>query len=88
MESVGVPQESPLTGLTLLELDLIHTVGVQIGGIRRGSKRILSPSGKDSLQGGDELLVLGTPAQIQDFRARLEPQLPAGQDPDIPNSSA
>lgn len=73
MESVVVPPRSPLAGRQLSELDLIHRVGVQIGGIRRGVERRLTLSGRDRLECGDELLVLGTHAQIKEFYALLTP---------------
>ncbi len=73
METLAVPPDSPLTGKPLLELDLIRKTGVQIGGIRRGSDQNLSPSGRDQLQAGDALLVLGTHAQIKEFAALLSP---------------
>ena len=77
METLTVPPDSPLTGKPLLELDLIRKTGVQIGGIRRGKEQSLSPSGRDQLQVGDALLVLGTHAQIKEFAALLA--LPVGE---------
>jgi CPA2 family monovalent cation:H+ antiporter-2 len=71
METLDVPDNSPLAGKPLLELDLIRKTGVQIGGIRRGREQNLSPSGRDSLQAGDALLVLGTHAQIKGFAQLL-----------------
>jgi CPA2 family monovalent cation:H+ antiporter-2 len=76
METVRVPEGSPLAGRPLRELDLIRRAGVQIGGIRRGKHRNLAPSGHDHFAPGDELLVLGTHARIKEFCALLNP--PAG----------
>ena len=73
METVVVPAGSPLAGRPLLELDLIRSVGVQIGGLRRGRERNLNLRGGDRFAVGDELLVLGTHTQIKDFVARLAP---------------
>lgn len=73
METLVVPSDSPLLGKTLLELNLIHRVGVQIGGIRRGTERNLSPSGRDQIQAGDALLVLGSHLQIKEFAGLLTP---------------
>jgi len=75
METLAVPQDSPLIEKPLLELDLIRKTGVQIGGIRRGSEQNLSPSGRDQLHAGDVLLVLGTHVQIKEFAALLSPPL-------------
>lgn len=71
METLEVPEYSSLAGKPLLELDLIRKTGVQIGGICRGSDTNLSPSGRDQLQPGDALLVLGTHAQIKEFAQLL-----------------
>lgn len=73
METVRVPEGSPLARRPLAELDLIRRAGVQIGGIRRGKSRNLSPRGGDHFEDGDELLVLGTHAQIKAFVGELAP---------------
>ena len=49
------------------DLDLIRKWGVQIAGIRQGPRQNLSPTGRDHFLGGDELLILGTHAQIRGF---------------------
>ena len=71
METVAVPPGCPLAGRPLAELDLIRKYGIQVGGIRRGTRRVLSPSGRDSFQVGDELLVLGLHTQIKEFAQQL-----------------
>jgi len=71
METLKVPPGCTLAGKPLLDLDLIGRFGVQIGGIRRGSRRNLSPRGSDSFDAGDELLLLGTHAQIAEFSLAL-----------------
>jgi CPA2 family monovalent cation:H+ antiporter-2 len=73
METVQVPQGCPLAGKPLLDLDLIRKYGVQIGGIRRGSRSTFSPGGKDHFAAGDELLLLGTHSQINEFCQHLTP---------------
>jgi monovalent cation:H+ antiporter-2, CPA2 family len=73
METLTVPQDCPLAGQPLLELDLIQKTGVQIGGIRHGKDLKASPSGRDQFQPGDALLVLGTHAQIKQFATLLSP---------------
>lgn len=71
METVQVPERCPMAGKTLAELDLIGNYGVQLGAIRQGTQRHVSPNGKDRFHAGDELLVLGTGSQIRDFRSAL-----------------
>jgi Trk K+ transport system NAD-binding subunit len=53
---------------------------VQVAGVERGGRRTLTPGAGDSIKAGDNLLVLGTPKQIQDFRDWLG-QPPGGEQP-------
>jgi len=72
MESVTVPAGSPAAGRTLGELSPARVHGVQIAGVNRRGLRILNPSAEEYLQVGDEVLVLGTPGQIREFKAWLQ----------------
>ncbi len=71
MESILVPAGSPAAGRDLKTLIPSQENRVQITGLRRGGARILNPGGDEYLREGDELLVMGTPEQIQGFRAWL-----------------
>ncbi len=71
LDTVTIPAGCPLAGKTLIELDLIRRYGIQIGGIRHGRKRRLTPAGDDRFEEGDELLVLGSQARIREFSACL-----------------
>jgi CPA2 family monovalent cation:H+ antiporter-2 len=71
MESIKIPLRGPAAGRTLAELALARTHGVQIAGVNHRGMRVLNPSAEERLQAGDEVLALGTPAQIQAFRAWL-----------------
>lgn len=71
MRSLQVPEWSRAAGRTLGELSLTQNHGVQIAGISRPGKRILNPSGQEMIEPGDEVLALGTPVQIRDFKAWL-----------------
>ncbi len=71
MEALPVPAWSRAANRTLVELSPAQNHGVQIAGISRGAKRILNPSGQEMIQPGDEVLALGTPVQIRDFKAWL-----------------
>ncbi len=55
---------SKLVGRTLANLRLSDALEVAIVGIRRGSRRLLSPRGNERLRPGDELIVEGEAAQI------------------------
>lgn len=81
METLTVPLRSPLSGKTFVDLDLIRRVGIQIGAIRRGPDHQILPRGHDRFADGDELLVLGTPAQISAFAALLSPRPADAPDP-------
>ena len=71
MQSLLVPPWSRGVGRTLTELALARTFGVQVAGIHRGGLRILNPRAEEKIAGGDELLALGTPGQIREFKTWL-----------------
>ncbi len=73
METLAVPEGSPLADKPLIELDLIRKAAVQVGGIDRGTTRVLAPAGQDRFSAGDRILVLGTPKQIEKFIQMLAP---------------
>ncbi len=68
METVELPGWSRAAGRTLGELSPAQRHGVQIAGVHRGGQRILNPSAQEHLSAGDEVLVLGTPVQIAEFK--------------------
>lgn len=76
MEALSVPRWSRAANRTLAELSPAQNHGVQIAGINRPGKRILNPSGQEMIEPGDEVLALGTPVQIRDFKSWL------GEEPD------
>jgi len=71
MQALGVPEWSRAAARTLGELAPAQTWGVQIAGVNRGGVRILNPSADERLGAGDEVLALGTPGQIREFKAWL-----------------
>lgn len=68
MEAMEVPGRSPAVGRSLLELSPAQRFGVQVAGVRRGSRRLLNPAGEERLAAGDDLLVLGPPVPIREFK--------------------
>jgi len=40
-----------------------------VAGVHRGGLRILNPSASETLLDGDEILLLGTPVQNQEFKS-------------------
>jgi CPA2 family monovalent cation:H+ antiporter-2 len=71
MESIMVPEGSAADGRSLGEISPARVHGVQIAGVNRGGNRILNPAGQEVLKAGDELLSLGTPGQLREFRGWL-----------------
>lgn len=71
LESLEVPENSPRTGRTLAELQILSLTGVQLMGIQRAERRILSPSGAEVLLPADRILALGTQSELRDLRAWL-----------------
>jgi len=67
MEVIEVDPASPRAGRSLFELQIPAMLGVQLAGIRRDGKVMLSPGGEEKILAGDELLVLGANNQIVDF---------------------
>lgn len=68
MEALVLPAWSRAAGRTLGELSPAQRHGVQIAGVHRGGLRILNPTAAETLRAGDEVLVLGTPVQIAEFK--------------------
>ncbi|MDB6169505.1 MAG: sodium/hydrogen exchanger [Verrucomicrobia bacterium] len=68
MESITLPMASRAAGQSLAELAPARVHGVQIAGVNRRGLRILNPSADERLQVGDEVLVLGAPPQIREFK--------------------
>lgn len=71
LETVVVEPDSPAAGRTLQELDPIRQFGVQVVALQRRGQRQTIPTGKDRIEPGDELLVLGTHEQIREFAGWL-----------------
>ncbi|HYP16847.1 MAG TPA: cation:proton antiporter [Opitutus sp.] len=71
MQAVAVPAWSRATGKSLGAIAPAQTFGVQIAGVHRSGVRILNPSADEKLQAGDEVLTLGTPEQLREFKSWL-----------------
>lgn len=66
LESCHV-NNSPHSGKRLSELGITQATGVRLVGIQRGDVRITNPTGADTLQEGDHLLLVGTLDQSRRF---------------------
>lgn len=71
LESVLIPDSFPFHGHTLAHLAVFKKTGVQILGIKRGTQTILNPSGSDTLQIGDDILILCENANLGRFQLWL-----------------
>jgi CPA2 family monovalent cation:H+ antiporter-2 len=72
MESIELPPGSGLHDRTLADIALGRAFGLQVAGINRAGRRFLNPGGDEKLYTGDQLLVLGSPDQIQAFKGALQ----------------
>ena len=61
----------PHAGKSLATLQIARITGVRVVGIQRGHKQIINPSGDQSLDAGDNLLVVGTLTELRAFRRWL-----------------
>jgi len=71
MELLTVPTESRAAELSLLQLSPASVHRVHIAGIQRAGVRILTPGADEVVKAGDELLALGSPDNLRDFKAWL-----------------
>jgi CPA2 family monovalent cation:H+ antiporter-2 len=67
LEQLTVPATSRHVGKSLGELALNSLFGIQVVGIERDQRPVLSPNRSESLQPGDQLLVLGTPERVNEM---------------------
>jgi CPA2 family monovalent cation:H+ antiporter-2 len=72
LESFTVPSTFPTGGHSLESLQIFGRTGVQVVGIHRNQNRILNPSGTEVLQPLDEILVVGSPAEVRSLKDLLE----------------
>jgi CPA2 family monovalent cation:H+ antiporter-2 len=66
--SLAVGAGSPTAGKTLAELDLRSRTGASVIAITRNGERLLMPSGKEKLEAGDTVVLVGTQEAVR--RAR------------------
>ncbi len=74
MVPIVIPSDASCVGKTLLESQWRERAGINVVMIKRGDMQIAPPGKEEMIFPGDELLVLGTDAQIQRLRALIRPQ--------------
>jgi CPA2 family monovalent cation:H+ antiporter-2 len=78
LETLPVPAGAHV-GRTLAELQIHRYTGVLIAGHGRSGQRRVNPPASQTLEVGDELLVLGGPKQIRDFKLWLQAEPFSGE---------
>lgn len=71
MEALRVPEWSRVVGQTLGQIAPAQNFGVQVAGVNRDGDRVLNPGADERISTDDEVLALGTPRQIREFKEWL-----------------
>ena len=71
-QSVPIGTDSPAVGKTLGELNIRSQLGASVIAIMRNQDRFLMPSGKETVQAGDILVMVGTHQAIRQSRELLQ----------------
>ena len=71
LETVPVAAASPIAGKLIRELELRTQTGASIVGIERNGANIINPGPDEELHSGDQILLLGSRAQLDSARAIL-----------------
>ncbi len=72
LSRVNVHANSEVTGSTLMASGVRQRFGLNIVAIQRGQSTITAPGAKETLYPSDQLLVLGTDAQVEKFKTTVE----------------
>jgi CPA2 family monovalent cation:H+ antiporter-2 len=72
MSTFEIAPESNLAGKTLRELQVREDLGINIAFIKRGELTIQIPNKLERLFPGDEICVIGTDAQVEQFESYLK----------------
>jgi monovalent cation:H+ antiporter-2, CPA2 family len=87
MAVFDIAAESNIAGETLKKLQLREQLGINIASIKRGEIIIHIPDANERIFPGDEVFVIGTDAQVQEFKKYLDQHeieaIPEVREPDI-----
>nr|WP_315170174.1 cation:proton antiporter [uncultured Flavobacterium sp.] len=87
MAVFDIAAESNIAGETLKKLQLREQLGINIASIKRGEITIHIPDANERIFPGDEVFVIGTDAQVQEFKKYLDQHeieaSPEVREPDI-----
>ncbi|HEV7301087.1 MAG TPA: cation:proton antiporter [Tepidisphaeraceae bacterium] len=65
LETITLPVASPAAGLLIRELQLRTRTGASVVGIQRDGHSLVNPGPDDDLQPGDQVLLIGTQAHLE-----------------------
>jgi CPA2 family monovalent cation:H+ antiporter-2 len=71
LESVAIPANSPAAGKLIRELELRTRTGASIVAVERAGVNTVSPDPDEELQVNDQVLLLGSPTQLEKARKHL-----------------
>ncbi|PRZ23933.1 cation:proton antiporter domain-containing protein [Flavobacterium granuli] len=71
MTTFEIAKESNIAGKTLEELRIREQMGINVAFIKRGEIMVKIPNRKERLFPGDEICIIGTDAQVEDFKKYL-----------------
>lgn len=87
MAVFDIAAESNIAGETLKKLQLRERLGINIASIKRGEITIHIPDANERIFPGDEVFIIGTDAQVQEFKKYLDQHeieaTPEIREPDI-----
>jgi CPA2 family monovalent cation:H+ antiporter-2 len=87
MAVFDIATESNIAGKSLKDLHLREQLGINIVSIKRGEITIHIPDANERIFPGDEVCVIGTDAQVQEFKKYLDQHevevVPEAKEPDI-----
>ena len=71
LETVALAADSPAVGRLIRELELRTRTGASIIGIERPGAKLINPGPDEELQSGDQVLLLGSRAQLDSAKTAL-----------------
>jgi CPA2 family monovalent cation:H+ antiporter-2 len=71
LETVTIAADSPAAGRLIRELELRTQTGASIVGMERNGANVINPGPDEELQAGDQVLLLGTRAQLGSAKTAL-----------------
>ncbi|MGL3000766.1 cation:proton antiporter domain-containing protein [Flavobacterium sp. RSSB_23] len=87
MAVFDIAAESNIAGETLKKLQLREQLGINVASIKRGEITIHIPDANERIFPGDEVFIIGTDAQVQEFKKYLDQHeieaTPEIREPDI-----